>query len=389
MNKLAIFGFVLGSTLGITTAGAVYAITNSNERYDTLKILTLDQYVGSQYFKESEYEDRLEGMYKGFVYGVEEENTMYLTEEETAKKEAEANGSYVGTGIYFTWGITNQYLVVTDVIENSPAQKEGIEIGDRILAIDDILAMMSNEVEIYDKLSYSGDEKVKYTIQKKGSNKIFDVNLKSVVVDTPSFKSTIIEGIGVVEIINLIDETDVDALLDEFQSLNNQGINKYIIDLRNVSNAELDGVVGMTDIFLGEQILFKAIDKNENVTEFVGNPDNIDGQVALLTNSRTSGVIEAMVGSLRENNRVIIIGEETAGNAYVQEIKKLEDGSSVLVSTKMLQLPNSLNLLDEPIIPDQIVDLGMDYTLDVVKNGVADIELDTQLQTAIGYLNPY
>ncbi|ONI38223.1 hypothetical protein AN640_02700, partial [Candidatus Epulonipiscium fishelsonii] len=381
--------FVLGSALGLTTVGMAYELTNSDERYDVLKIHTLDQYVGSQYFKESEYEDRLEGMYKGFVYGVEEENTMYLTKEETDKKEAEANGSYVGTGIYFTWGITSQYLVVTDVIENSPAQKAGIESGDRIIAIDDILAMMSNEIEIYDKLSYSGEEKVKYTIQKKDSDKIVDVKLKSAIVETPSFKSTLMEGIGVVEIINLIDETDVNALLDEFQTLKDQGVEKYIIDLRSVSNAELDGVVGMTDIFLGEQVLFKTIDKNENVTEYIGNEDTFEGQVALITNSHTSGVIEAMIGSLQENNRVFIIGEETAGNAYVQEIKKLNDGSSVLVSTKILQLPSNINLLETPIVPDQVVDIGMDYTLDLVKNGVADSELDTQLQAAISYLNPY
>ena len=166
MNRKMVVGLGLGVLMGLVLVGGMYTWGLMNGRrsssvvvgdtevvYNQSKITYLDKALELYYIDERDEDALIEGIYRGYVYGLDDSYTRYLTVDEFNKQKEESVGNYVGTGIKFAWGITSQHLIVTEVIDGSPAQKAGIEVGDKIVAIDGTPAMGSNELEIYEKLA--------------------------------------------------------------------------------------------------------------------------------------------------------------------------------------------------------------------------------------------
>ncbi len=381
---------ILGLIVGIALASAlvlVYLLRPQlsyaqEEVYDSYKLMILNQVVGYQYFKESEYEDRLEGLYAGYVSGLEDDTTMYFSADAATKWLAEDNGKYVGTGIKFAWGITNQYLVVTEVLPNSPAEAAGVQIGDRITAIDGIFAMMSNELDIYEKLTFLGE--AEYTILRDGVER--QVTLYSAQIETAAVESMLFaDNIGYLEIVSL-NEGAVDEVSAHMAELTALGATKWIIDVRYLSSADFYETVLFTDMLTGVGPMFLSADKEGGITEYNAIREKIPGEIVILTNSSTSGNIEATIATVKSDDDITIIGTNTKGSAKVQEFILLEDGSGLLIATENLYTMDKESIGNEPIAPELKVELDVAYTLKLVTEGVSDRELDNQLKAAIEYL---
>ena len=184
MEKRGWMGIGAGILIGVISVGTLYGIGYLNtdrqdsvidetkqwsgilnkRAYNRMKVDALSELIQTTYIGESDPQDMLEGIYKGYVYGVGDGYTTYLDVDTFSKEETEEAGNYIGTGIRFTWGITNQHLVVTDVVPNSPADQAGIVVGDKIFEIDGIKAMGSNDTKIYEKLAYTGKDPVQYVL---------------------------------------------------------------------------------------------------------------------------------------------------------------------------------------------------------------------------------
>ncbi|OON92705.1 MAG: hypothetical protein ATN34_02250 [Epulopiscium sp. Nele67-Bin002] len=370
---ILILVYLLTPQLGLATV----------EVYDRNKLIILDQVVGYQYFKQSDYEDRVEGLYSGYVSGLEDSTTMYFTAEEAAKWLAEDKGKYVGTGIKFTWGITNQYLVVTEVLNNSPAEAAGIQVGDRITAIDGVFAMMSNELDIYEKLTSTSD--AVYTVIKDGIET--DIALFSAEIETDAVNSMLLQNnIGYLELVSL-NEGAVEEIYSHIDNLETQGANKWIIDMRYLSNADFQETILLTDLLTDAGPMFLSVDKEGETTEYNSVNEKINGQVVILTNASTSGNVEAVIATVKDDESITTIGTNTKGNAKVQEFIQLSDGSGLLIATENLYTTDEREIGSEPMEPEILVELDVAYTLKLVTEGVSDKELDNQLIAAIEHLS--
>ncbi|OOB77473.1 MAG: hypothetical protein BEN19_01915 [Epulopiscium sp. Nuni2H_MBin003] len=369
----------LGTSLAIT---AMSLASTPESLYSTTKIIGLDQIVGIQYFKESDYSDRVEGLYAGYVASLEDANTMYLSAEKAQIYKMQQQGQEKGVGIKFSWGISSQYLVVTEVIENSPAYFANIAVGDRILQIDDTLCMLSNELEIYEKLTYTGEDSVIYTIQKQDKS-ITEVPLIPTYITYTSVKTQILdEDIGYIEVINL-NTGSTDIIKNQIESFKYRGVNSFILDVRYLDDAKFEEVVLLTDLFMDDGIMFSSVDKQGKVIEYASTTSKINNQVAILTNSTTAGTIEIMVEALKPDPSIFIVGNSTKGIGTASEFIELDDGSALIISTKQLYVDN---LEQSPIEPEVVVSLDTQYTLNLVTYGTKDITLDNQITTAINIL---
>ena len=158
MNKKMAVGAGVGVLMGIAVVGGLLTlgVFNNNKTnaltindevifFNQSKTVYLERALRAYYIDAIDDAALIEGIYRGYVYGLDDTYTKYLTADEFNKEKEESVGNYVGTGIRFTWGITNQHLIVTEVIDNSPAAQAGIQVGDKIVKIDGILAMGSNE----------------------------------------------------------------------------------------------------------------------------------------------------------------------------------------------------------------------------------------------------
>ncbi|OON97256.1 MAG: hypothetical protein ATN36_00450 [Epulopiscium sp. Nele67-Bin005] len=382
-----ILGALTGMFLGLTVGTNIYTyqLQQQDSKYNPAKIFAIDQLVGFQYFEASELEDRVEGIFRGYISSLEDSEATYLTSEEVATYEAELNGTYVGAGFHFTWGISGQYLVITEVIENSPADIAGLEVGDYITQIDDDLAKLSNSTILYKKLTYSGEDAVLYTIKKNNTEEIIKIPIIPTVLQVDYITSIKVdEDIVCITIDRLVNgsATEIEKLILEYQ---NEGINNFILDVRTVTQAEFEEVVNLTDLFIEDGELFSTVNKATEVKTYHATPKYTPTNLVFLTSTSTKGSMEAMLGTLQLQGLATIIGSQTTGFGLVQDLIKLNDGSGIIVSSAVLLLPNGDNLNGTGITPDIKVSLGSAYTFDFMTKGEANLELDAQLQEAIKF----
>lgn len=404
MDKRLLMGVGAGVVVGLIGVGTLYgfngnktnlASTGTTQQnnglfkgssYNKTKVNALSEVLSSMYIGESDAEEMTEGLYKGFVYGVGDGYTVYLDADDFSKKETEAEGNYLGTGIKFTWGITNQHLIVTEVIPNSPAERAGIVMGDKIFEIDGIKAMGSNATKVYEKLVYSGSNPVNYVIKNNEETQTREVELVADVVEINLVHDKLLEdGVGYIELNGLVDGTvaKLQAAIDE---LINQSAKKLVLDLRGVYSDDTKAVKELCSLFIDEQEVFTVKNKDNTLTTYKSEKSIYELPLAVLTNTYTEGVIEAFPAAIKAYNRGKVVGEKTTGNGTTHARVPLEDGSGLSITTGIVLDAQGNQIKDEGVMPDVVQKSITENTLELVTTGHLKLENDVVLQKAIEVL---
>ena len=403
MEKRGWMGIGAGILIGVISVGTLYGIGYLNtdrqdsvidetkqwsgilnkRAYNRMKVDALSELIQTTYIGESDPQDMLEGIYKGYVYGVGDGYTTYLDVDTFSKEETEEAGNYIGTGIRFTWGITNQHLVVTDVVPNSPADQAGIVVGDKIFEIDGIKAMGSNDTKIYEKLAYTGKDPVQYVIKNNAETETKTISLVVDVVEMNLVSAQLLtENIGYIKLEGLVEDTP-DLIQQSIDQLRDEGMTQLILDIRSVSSSNCEAVQALSNLFIGQQQVFSVKNKEGEIETYATTEAMYDMPLAVLTSNFTEGVIEAFPAAIQVFDRGIVIGDTTAGNGTTHIRVPLEDGSGLSITTGMVMDAAGKQIMDEGITPDIKQKTTTDNTLELVTTGQLPLEHDVIVQKAV------
>lgn len=398
MRRGVFFGLGIGVLMGIVSLGIVTRYAGSVRKilgnqaveiggqeivFDSGKLTYMDKVISRFYIGEVNSEAMMEGIYRGYVQGLEDPYTLYLTSDEFKKEREEAIGNYIGMGIEYAWGVSNQYIVVTDVVKDSPADEADIEVGDRIVAIDGILAMASNETIIYDKLIYSGEDVITYRIKKSDGTGEREVELKPEVVEVELVHDELLpNGVGYIRLDGVVEGT-VEVLRQRMEKLVREGANKWMIDLRDARSVHLEEVIRLSDVFLEGQELLRVETFEGKELTYTTHAGSYKEPVVILTNNYTRGALEAFVAAMKENKRATIVGETTQGNGTIQEPIALEDGSGLMVTTGIIKTLENEMIYGKGVVPDIVQKQTMDERLELITTGRLQKEHDRVLQEAL------
>ena len=108
----------------------------------------------------------IDGALEGYVAALGDEYTEYLTEEEVTSIMEDVNGAYVGVGLYITQNVESNEILVIGVIEDSPANKAGILVGDVVKKVDDTEYTGEQLTQASNKMKGVEGTKVKVMIKK-------------------------------------------------------------------------------------------------------------------------------------------------------------------------------------------------------------------------------
>lgn len=131
----------------------------------------------------------------------------------------------------------------------------------------------------------------------------------------------------------------------------------FVIDLRNSTGSDFKLAAGAASFFLGpERMLFKLKNAQNAVTRSYAtatNPkSNLDIPLIILMNSSTGGAAEAFAHSLKEQNRAILIGEKTSGQAAIFTELPLKSGRWIKIATEMAVSAGDIPIFPTGIKPD-------------------------------------
>lgn len=380
----AVITFILTSifTYKNLSGNSKYVYVSSNDGGISSVIASIRKIVDKKFLGEINEQNLVDGAIKGYIDGLNDPYTEYMTKDEMQEFTTEVNGNFVGIGVYLTNDIERNVVLIISPIKDTPAYRAGIKPGDVITKIDGVSYKGEQLTEASNKIK--GREGTKVTLEILRDEKTLTLEIERQSVKINHVESEMLENkIGYIKF-NTFDEGCSSEFEEQLEKLNSQNMKSLIIDIRDNGGGLVDEALDIADFIVEKgSTLLITVDKNgkEEIEKSKNNP-KVNVPVILLTNENSASASEILAGALKDNNKAKIVGKKTYGKGVIQELLTLTDGSGLKITTNEYYTPNKTKINKVGIQPDYEVDLPEEI------DGLVEIEKsqDTQLQKAIELL---
>ncbi len=373
--------YQLLSDRGANKAGILMKSSSSDAALTT----TLNRYrniIDKYYLGEVDEEKLKEGAIKGYIEGLEDPYTEYISKEEMKDYLEDTMGNFVGIGIYMVKNTEANKVQVLAPIKNSPAEKAGILPGDLIVAVDGVNYTGDDMSVVSSKIKGEEGTTVTVEILRGTETKTFELKRENIKVN-PVEGKVLANQIGYIEF-SSFDEGTAKDFKAKYEELQKQGIKSLIIDLRNNGGGIVDEALEIADYIADKgSVLLYEVDKNNNEEVKKSEHDPIISMpIVILTNENTASSSEILAGALKDLGKAKTCGVKTYGKGVIQQVLTLGDGSGIKITSEKYLTPNKTEINKIGIEPDEKVELP-----DTVENVLlVEEKEDTQLQKAIEML---
>ena len=336
----------------------------------------------NQYYLDEIDEQQIEDtMYTGLLAGLDDPYSVYYTEEELKTMEESTSGEYSGIGATLTQNPDTKEMSVVSCFENTPAEEAGLLPGDIIVGWNGSSVEGMELSELVSKIKTDPDEHLTLEIERDGDT--MEVELTRREVEIPTVESEMLhDQIGYIKLLEF-DEVTAEQFRAALDQLEEQGMEKLIIDVRDNPGGVLQTVCDMLDELLPEGLIVYTEDKDGNKKEYTSDGEHqFTKPLAVLTNENSASASEIFAGAIQDYSLGTIVGSTTFGKGIVQRIFYLSDGTGVKLTVAKYYTPKGHDIHKKGITPD--VEVELDENL---KNKITiSHDEDNQLQKAIKLL---
>lgn len=343
-------------TFMITSIGMHNYYTKIGESTQNLelKLETIKKKLESYYIGEIDTDKMTEAAIKGYVEGLEDEYTEYLTKDEYEELMVGVIGDYVGIGIYMYEDLQGNVVVLLP-IEGSPALEEDLQQGDIIKKINgtECTGLDLNLVSSMIK----GEEGTKVELEILRGTETLNKTITRRKVELQDSSAKILDGnIGYIELLTFDQNCteNVKKYIEDFQS---KGVKSLIIDLRDNTGGIVTSAISLSELFIKkDDIIMRSYDKNgkEEIVKST-NKNPIDMEIILLVNEYSASATELFAGAMQDNKVAKLVGVTTYGKGVMQEIIPIFEGA-LKITIEEFKTPNNNTINKKGITPDEIVE---------------------------------
>lgn len=364
------------SSLGITKEIS----ENEEQNIDTIAeaLQGFRKVIDEYYIGEIDEQKMVDETIKGYVNGLDDEYSQYMTAEEWEEYQINTLGNYVGIGIYMSQDVAGN-VVVVEPIEESPAEAAGIKAGDIIIEVNGENVTGQDTSEVSAKIK--GEPGTTVNLKLVRDNKYVTIDVERKEIKVYHVKSEMLENnIGYIKL-STFDENCSEEFKNAFLDVQGKGAKKLIIDLRNNTGGLVDEALKIADMIIEkDKKILITVDAKGNRQENKAEEDPIiNMDIVVLVNEYSASASEILVGALRDNGEAKVVGVKTYGKGVIQNVFSLLDGSVLKLTTAEYFTPNETKINKQGIEPDVVVE--------DIEEPEGTEEVDEQLNKAIEMLN--
>ena len=376
-NSAYIKGVVTGVLAAAAVAAGVYAGYSMQNRgvlsdLDRARKLNyLEALIDQEYLGEIDGDSLAEGVYTGLLYGLGDPYSCYYTAEQYEQTNSTTEGSYVGIGVTIQENPEGG-VRIAECYEEGPGDLAGLKAEDVISAVDGIDITEKEASEVVEMIKEAEGREVNLTVHRQGVEEPFEVSVNVQDVELPSvFEEMLDEDTGYIRISQFTGVTPK-QYEEAFASLEEQGMQRLVIDLRNnPGNILPEGIIVYTE------------DKYGNRQEETCDGENpLEIPLAVLVNEGSASAAEIFAGAVKDYGVGTVVGTVTYGKGVVQAVHKLDDGSAVKLTVADYYTPGGNSINNTGITPD--VEVKLDTAL--LNKAEISHEEDNQLKEALKVL---
>ncbi len=359
MTKTPYLSVLLSLSLGLITAMPLSAAKVQSEPLplEILKEFT-DAFasIKTDYVEKVDDKTILKNAIKGMMSGLDP-HSSYLDEKSFKHLKEGTTGEFGGLGIEV--GMEDGLIKVISPIDDTPAQRAGIQPGDLIFRIDDKpVKEMALDDAVKLMRGKPGTEIV-LSIIREGVDKPIKVTLKRAVIKVKSVKFRLLEEDFAYLRISSFQSRTAEQLKKALKTLLKDNKSKplkgLVLDLRNNPGGVLNSSVDVADFFLNSGLIVytQGRIKDSKLRFSATRGDALNGApIVVLVNGGSASASEIVAGALQDHHRAIIMGSDTFGKGSVQTIKPLTKKTAIKLTTARYYTPSGRSIQAEGIKPD-------------------------------------
>lgn len=368
------------------------------------------QYAIDEYFLFDEDFDKVEaGIYKGMVSGLDDPYTEYYTPEEYAELTEETEGVYCGIGVQVSQNRQTGIITALRVFPGSPAQEAGMQKGDLIYKVGDLMAS-EQDLDVLVSQHIRGEEGTWVDITVLRGQEEIALHVQRRIVETQTVEYELLEGNTGYILVTQFELNTSQQFKEAIDDLTAKGMERLVIDLRDNPGGVVDACVDMAAYILPEEPLEGTIlstqDKNGKGLRYYcqggklrfeatdgGGTDSryprddghqVDVPIAVLMNGYSASASEVFAGALRDYGKATLVGTTSFGKGIVQSLLPLNDGSALKITVSHYYTPSGYDLHGKGLTPD--VEIEQELDEDLVGQYEIPKDRDNQLRKAIEVL---
>lgn len=344
-----------------TLAEQAITATDSTQKQQTenlpLKELRLFADVFNQirlaYVNETTDKELLDNAIRGMLEGLDPHST-YLDQKAFGDLKVNTSGEFGGLGLEVS--MDDGFVRVVSPIDDTPAQKAGIEAGDLIISLDGQSVKGLSLNEAVNIMRGKRGSQITLTLIREGQNKPFDITLTRDIIKVTSVRHSELEpGFGYIRIANFqsMSGEEVKKAIKKLQ--NKHPIKGIVLDLRNNPGGVLQAAVEVSDAFLDKSLVVYTKGRiPQSKAQFNAKTKDLTkgAPLVVLINQGSASASEIVAGALQDHHRAVIMGTQSFGKGSVQSVLPISDDRAIKLTTALYYTPKGRSIQAEGIKPD-------------------------------------
>lgn len=337
MKRLSIIALI------ITTLGCSIWATKSDFGLGRSMEILINMFreLSTTYVDEIDSEKLLNDAAAGMVRHLDP-YTSYIPEEEMTDFDVMTTGKYGGVGSLIRQ--KGEYVIFAQPYKGSPADRAGIKIGDKILAIDGESAKGWTNAQVSSRLKGDPNTSVKVTIERLLTGEVAELTLKRERISIPGvpYSGWVAPGIGFIQHGDFT-EGCYDQMRQAIERLQQKGeLKALILDYRSNGGGILQEAVKIVGLFTpkGTEVVRTKGRSGETIFKTQQEPLVKDLPLAVLINGSSASATEIVSGALQDLDRAVLIGQKSFGKGLVQSTRPLGYNSFLKLTTGKYYIPS-------------------------------------------------
>ncbi|MGN0576791.1 MAG: S41 family peptidase [Ruminococcus sp.] len=347
----------------------VVDVNEKAKKYSSLQVL--DSYVRENYFGDIDEEELSSGILKGYVEGIDDKYSRFLTAEEYQNELSSDSGELVGLGLTLTEDESG-YIRIAEIYQDSPVSESDLVVGDIITYVDGNDVLVTGFDESIEAMKGQEGTEITITVRRDGIDRDMVFVRRS--MELTSVTGEMLSGyIGYIKITAFKKNTP-DQFIETLERLNSNGAKAFIFDVRDNGGGLVSALEECVDPLLPEGIVATAEYKDGHSETLVYSDESeLNLPMIVLVNDKTASAGELFAASLKDFGKAQLVGIQTFGKGVMQQTTEFEDGSAVVLTVAEYKTAYSECYDGIGLVPDYVVENEEDSETDFQYNKAVEI----------------
>lgn len=285
---------------------------------------------------------------RGLVRELNDPYTELLSPKELKQFTTRTGGRYGGLGMQIE--PRDQQIVVSRVFPHTPAERNGVREGDRIIQVDTASTRGWSTQQASDVLTGTPGTKVRVKFSRPGVAQPIEMIFTRAIIHVPAVPFAITFGnVGYVPL-QSFNENAASELEEAVRSLVSRGAKGVIIDVRGNPGGILEQSLSVSNLFLRPGLEIASVRSRSGETQSYvarGQPALPTTPLIVLADERAASASEIVAGALQDHDRAVIVGQTTFGKGLVQSVFNLDGGYALKLTTAKWYTPSGRSIQRE------------------------------------------